>query len=525
VKRTMSLGLLLLLAGLAAGQEDTRRLERTGQHTKHLTPNQVDSWIFQARKGEVVTARVETRNFDAVVKLVDGSGTVLEERDDPGSSSSLAFRLKGSGEHRIQVHAFKHSGGGNYRLAVDRFSAGELHVGKDVGGRIGADGRSHYGFEARPGQILAPRVQGQLGGVEVLDPQGKPVGGWENTATIKAKGEHFLRLRGKRGVAYRVTLLAAEELVPELGKAQTRQIPPGGMDVWSFSGEPGQFRVAEVDGGRLLASRLVPAAKLDSKGERAILARHQPPLRLLRVWSKGHRACYAAILGRKDRYQLQLLSRGLEPVTYTLKVSDPSVPIDFGKPKAASLAVGGADFYRLEAKAGQFIVAELTSTSFDPFLRLFRADGEELVSNDDGGQHLNSRIDLLIPESGTYRLQVASVGDGGGGAYQLQLVQREIPEITVGARKTAKLGPGGRDLWRFTGRRGQSVFVSVRSSRLDAVVEVLGPSGASLGSDDDGGVGSDPLMAVELPEDGSYTVLVTSKAGEGEYQLRLIDGK
>ena len=526
MKRTICLGLLLLLiAGLVAAQEDTRRLEHTGEHTKHLTPNQVDSWIFQAQKGEVVTARVQTREFDAVVKLVDGSGTVLEERDDPGSSSSLAFRLRASGEHRIQVHAFKHSGGGNYKLAVDRFSAGELHVGKDVQGRIGPDGRSHYRFEARPGQILVPRVEGQLGGVEILDPQGKPTGAWENTATIKAKGEHFLRLRGRRGVAYRLTLLAAEEFDLELDKPQTRQIPPGGLHVWSFSGEPGQFRIAAVDGGRLLASRLLPAAKLDADRDRAILARQAPALRLLPVSSKGDRVRHAAVVGRKDRYQLQLLSRGLQPVTYTLKMADPSVPIAFGKPKSASLAVGGADFYWLEAKAGQFIVAELTSSSFDSFLRLFRADGEELIANDDGGEHLNSRINLLIPESGTYRLQAASVGDGGGGPYQLQLLQRQVPEITVGARKTAKLGPGARDLWGFAGRRGQSVFVSVRSSQLDAVVEVLAPSGASLGRDDDGGVGSDCLLAVELPEDGRYTVLVTSKVGEGEYQLRLIDGK
>ena len=516
---------LLLIAGLAAAQEDTRRLERTGEHTKHLTPNQVDSWIFQAEKGEVVTARVQTRDFDAVVKLVDASGTVLEERDDPGSSSSLAFRLKSSGEHRIQVHAFKHSGGGNYKLAVDRFSAGELHVGKDAGGRIGTDGRSHYRFEARPGQILVPRVEGQLGGVEILDPQGKRINGWENTATIKAKGEHFLRLHGRRGAAYRLTLLAAEEFDLELDKPQTRQIAPGGLHVWSFSGEPGQFRVVEVEGGRLLASQLLPAAKLDAERDRAILSRKAPALRLLPISSKGDRVRHAVVIGRKDRYQLQLLSQALRPVDYTLKMAAPSVPIAFGKPKDASLAVGGADFYRLEAKGGQLIVAELTSPSFDSFLRLFRADGQELASNDDGGEHLNSRISLLVPESGTYRVQVTSIGSGGGGPYQIQVLQRQVPDVAVGGRKTAKLGPGGRDLWSFAGRRGQSVFASVRSSQLDAVVEVLAPSGASLGRDDDGGVGSDCLLAVELPEDGRYTVLVTSKVGEGEYQLRLIDGK
>lgn len=524
MKRTLVLA-LLLTAGTAAAQENIRRLESTGQHTKHLTANQVDSWIFQAEKGEVVTARVETQEFDAVLALADGSGKVLIERDDPGSSSSLAFRLKTSGEHRIQVYAFRHSGGGNYALVVDRFSAGPIEVGKPTAGRIGADGRTHYGFEAQPGQILVPRVEGQTGGVEVLDPQGTPITGWESTATIKAKGEHFLRLRGQRGAAYRVTLLAAEQLDLALDKPQTRQIAPGGLEVWSFSGEPGQFRLVEVGGARLLVTRLLPALRPEGQPEQEILSRGASALRLLPVSSKGDWMRRAALIGRKDRYQLQVLSRALGPVDYTLKMADPSVPIDFGKLKDAALAVGGSDFYRVEAKAGQFLVADLDSSSFDPFLRLFRADGQELASDDDGGDHLNSRISLLVPESGTYRVQVASVGSGGGGAYQLRLVERQVPEVAVGGRKTAKLGPGGRDLWSFAGRRGQSVFVSVHSSQLDPVVEVLGPSGASLGRDDDGGVGSDSLLAVELPEDGRYTVVVTSKVGEGEYQLRLIDGK
>ena len=57
------------------------------------------------------------------------------------------------------------------------------------------------------------------------------------------------------------------------------------------------------------------------------------------------------------------------------------------------------------------------------------------------------------------------------------------------------------------------------------MVEILSPSGVSLGRDDDGGVHSDSLLAVDLPEDGRYTLIVTSKSGEGDYTVRLIDGE
>ena len=97
----------------------------------------------------------------------------------------------------------------------------------------------------------------------------------------------------------------------------------------------------------------------------------------------------------------------------------------------------------------------------------------------------------------------------------------------LSSRSVRKLGAvelNSTDYWAFTGTESRSVLLSVRSSVCNPTVSLYGPEGVRLASDDDGGVGSDSLLAVELPKAGRYTIRVSAKQGAGEYTLRLIDG-
>ena len=80
------------------------------------------------------------------------------------------------------------------------------------------------------------------------------------------------------------------------------------------------------------------------------------------------------------------------------------------------------------------------------------------------------------------------------------------------------------DFWTFTGKENRTVLINARSSVCNPTVTLYGPEGVRLASDDDGGVGTDSLLAVKLPKTGRYTVWVSSKRGAGEYSIRLIDG-
>ncbi len=68
------------------------------------------------------------------------------------------------------------------------------------------------------------------------------------------------------------------------------------------------------------------------------------------------------------------------------------------------------------------------------------------------------------------------------------------------------------------------MLLSVRSLVCDPRVSLRSPDGVLLASDDNGGVGTDSLLAVRLPKTGRYTVWITSRRGAGKYTFRLIDG-
>ena len=79
------------------------------------------------------------------------------------------------------------------------------------------------------------------------------------------------------------------------------------------------------------------------------------------------------------------------------------------------------------------------------------------------------------------------------------------------------------DAWTFTGRRGQRVAITMRSSAFDPylILSQGGSNGQSLRQDDDGGGGTDSRIALELPADGEYTIVANAvrKEALGRYTL------
>jgi hypothetical protein len=103
-------------------------------------------------------------------------------------------------------------------------------------------------------------------------------------------------------------------------------------------------------------------------------------------------------------------------------------------------------------------------------------------------------------------------------------------EATPGAYPGAFDGvisePGDIDFFSFEGKKDQrfriQVFARALGSPLDSVLQVFGPDGKSIGSDDDG-AGADSRLDVTLPEDGVYTLAVRDhlRGGGPTYAYRV----
>lgn len=82
------------------------------------------------------------------------------------------------------------------------------------------------------------------------------------------------------------------------------------------------------------------------------------------------------------------------------------------------------DFYPIEGKKGESYTIRLESDEFDAFVALVDGNGNTVKENDDISQeNSNSRIDVTLPEDGTYNVIVNTYDEKGTGQYVLTVTR------------------------------------------------------------------------------------------------------
>ncbi|MCI5106038.1 MAG: caspase family protein, partial [Pseudomonadales bacterium] len=193
---------------------------------------------------------------------------------------------------------------------------------------------------------------------------------------------------------------------------------------------------------------------------------------------------------------------------------------------------GYADNYSFEATAGESAIIDLRSDDFDTYLRVTSPSGQ-ILSNDDF-QASTSRSVVNIPstEAGQYQVEVTSFGSSESGAYSLQMNTSAATGQVAQQSYNGRLENGDltlqsgeyRDSYSFEGSPGQRVSIDLRSDEFDTYVILVSPSGEQEENDDANGTNSQ--LVIDLTEQGSYQVWVTSfSEGEtGSYQLEIANG-
>jgi hypothetical protein len=514
---------VLLTAPVAVSQESVRKVEGSGQHTKFLTPGGLDRWIVQGKKGETIIAHVASTEFDPVLELAIGDekeGKLLLSADDEGSESRFSHRLPGDGEYMIRVHGFEFKGGGNYSLTLLRFTPTELPVGKRIVGSFDRQGKSHHYLQGTRDRVLTVDATGAASW-DMLDVKGKPLPRWLSSIRCEDRGEYSLVLTGKPSSRYEVHVRAAVEKTLALGEPAAGRLEQQEMHIFTFQGREGEFRLVEIKREGDIVGRLIHAP-VDRENRLRISSPGRPAIQDLRTVDKGQLQQFAVMLGRDDRYQVQLISP--REGSYLVTMSEPTIPINVDDRSARTLAVGGASYYRFKGTPGQLVIARLTSAQFDPFLQLYDSHGQLVADNDDGDGGIGSRIAYVVMKEQVFHLHVTSLGNGGGGDFELALSEKKPNPLVLGESSQGTLEAGATDHWSFDGKQGQTVFFNVRSTHFDPYVTVQDPDGVILGQDDNGGVDTDSLLALRLPRDGRYTVWVRSQRGQGAYLIRPVNG-
>lgn len=199
--------------------------------------------------------------------------------------------------------------------------------------------------------------------------------------------------------------------------------------------------------------------------------------------------------------------------------------IQYGDTVTGTLTNAEGDRWTFTGSAGDPVLISLDSTEFDPYLELRDAQDAEVGTNDDGGPGTNALLSVVLPADGTYTIVARSFSNGQG-AYTLALQLADIQSIDMNQTVTEDLSNPAGDRWLFTGTNGQSVHITLDSGEFDPYLELFGPGGALLVSDDDSGYDLNAMLDTTLPANGDYMIVVRSYRGNGvgNYTLALSEG-
>ena len=229
-----------------------------------------------------------------------------------------------------------------------------------------------------------------------------------------------------------------------------------------------------------------------------------------------------------------------EEGAYTLRISIDEATTDDGtRFESGTLASDDdtldsgeyADVYSVAVQTGEFLVVDLRSADFDPYLIVHTPDGEQLDNDDHEGDASRSLISFTAASAGTVDIITTSYKPGETGTYDVR-IDRSAAAVAKGPRielgslaapdDTLRSGEFA-DIYRFDGRPGQRVTVDLTSDAFDTYLIVKDPNGEQVENDDTDRAGHS-VVEMDVTESGRYSVLVTSfEPGEtGAYQL-LID--
>ena len=189
--------------------------------------------------------------------------------------------------------------------------------------------------------------------------------------------------------------------------------------------------------------------------------------------------------------------------------------IAMGNKQRFTLEVPEPAIYTIDMKADQGAI--------DPYLDLLDKNGRELMSDDDGGDNYDAKIQTFL-DAGTYTIQTSSAlgSDTFNGTYRLVINKADVPDITLKSGDVLTLN-GDKQAGLYMGQAQEFSFELAQPMFVSLKVD-------ALGFDADVDLDSLRISFPRRQNDGStrailpagkHTVTVDGSSQQGVYELSL----
>lgn len=313
-------------------------------------------------------------------------------------------------------------------------------------------------------------------------------------------------------------------------------------DRWSFAATPGDaysvtLRSDDFDTYLMVLSPEGTVVVQDDDSAGDLNSRAE-----FRVTAEGRYTVLASSFGGGSFGAYSLVVDEMDPTM----VPDPTRALSiealaFGDTVSGELTMGDAsvpsretqaDGYRFSAPAGQRVEVEMTSDVFDCYLSLIGPTGEQVMSDDDGGNGTDARIRYTTTHAGEYTVVATSFGARAMGAYAVSLRDTFVNPIEAATpielgREYSGTFENGQAHFSIELSAGQQLVAEAMSSDVDTVIDLYNSSEMYLAGDDDGGEGTNSRLRYTAATAGlvRFTARTYSGEGNGAFTFRLSEAE
>lgn len=188
--------------------------------------------------------------------------------------------------------------------------------------------------------------------------------------------------------------------------------------------------------------------------------------------------------------------------------------------------------YTFTAEAGDVVTVTLRAAAFDAYLLLRDPSGAVMAENNNGGGGTDARIrTVTLDAAGTYYVDATSASGSESGDFTLTVQRARYADSGAMAYNEIVIGRMSGDgpaNYTFEGSAGDRITIELTSADFDPAVVLFNPSEDQIAFNDDAAGLDSRISSFELPDDGTYTIIVDGYRGmsgrrqlEGSFALTL----
>lgn len=482
--------------------------------------------------------KVLNSSVDPKVRLLDSQGNEIASDDDGGEGlNALLRQAVSAGEYTVVAQKAGDESGKFFLSIYDQnapLTGTELRVGGSATGtvndamlpvrtklvitdqtadvRITASKQSGSSLDAN---LVVLNSDGEV--IASDDDSGEGTDAMVTLSLERSEYELFVGAYGTTTGSFRLAVDAIQLQSISVGATQTGFLGSGSVELYRFAAPRSMDLVITAD--KTGESDLDPKVTLKNSSGTEIGSDDDS--------GEGNNA---RLTTRVDAgtYQIVVSGYGTTSGSYALSVREAVSrsygTVHVGDNRTGTLSGGEQHTYTLEVPSSMSVTIDLEKTgdsSLDPQLALRRTSGEEIATDDDGGESLNSRITRRV-QAGNYQIVAKAYGSTSG-AYRLRISSETAASVEVGMRRLGTITRSGQeDRYQYAVDSRQSIIIrvdKVLDSQLDPKVVVYDSQGNEVGSDDDGGEGLNARLQQTF-DAGAYDIAVTGVGSStGDYVL------